>query len=250
MRSYLKIIFLFLSLICSAVTSTAQLFVSGTVYDFSKTNPVENVKVENLEGKFTLTDSIGRYRIPATEKDSLTFIYLDKPTQKFSVKDMADPSRFDISLGVTVRSKYRTLKEVIVFTRSYRQDSTENRQTYADVYNFRNPTIRTGISPDGAVGADINEIINLFRFKRNRQLKAFRSRLEKQEQEKFVNYRFNKNFVRRITQLEGARLDTFMVRFTPTYEFASMADEISFNRYILNASYLFKMDMLKNDIEK
>ena len=60
----------------------------------------------------------------------------------------------------------------------------------------------------------------------------------------------NKNFVKRITQLQGAELDTFMVRYSPSYEFASMADEITFNKYILNASYRFKIELLKQDAAK
>ena len=136
---------------------------------------------------------------------------------------------------------------MLIFARSYREDSMENRQNYADVYNYRNPTIRTSISPSGAVGADVNEIINMFRFKRNKRLRLFQSRLEQQEQDYFVSYRFNKNFVRRITQLQGAELDTFMVRYLPTYEFASTADEVTFNKYILNSSYAFKIELLKKE---
>ena len=142
LRSYLKIILLFLFFICTGDRLTAQVIISGTVYDSSKINPVENVKVESIGGKFTWTDSTGHYKIQVTEKDSLVFVYQNKPTQKFAVKDIADPSRFDISIRVKVKSKYSTLKEVIVFARSYREDSIENRQTYSDVYNFRNPTIR------------------------------------------------------------------------------------------------------------
>jgi len=41
-----------------------------------------------------------------------------------------------------------------------------------------------------------------------------------------------------------------MVRYLPTYEFASMADEVSFNRYILNASYRFKIELLKQQAPK
>jgi len=163
---------------------------------------------------------------------------------------MADPSAFDISLHVTVKSKYSTLKEVVLFARSYRQDSIENRQTYGDIYYFKKPTLTTSISPDGLVGADLDEIINMFRFKRNKRMKAFQARLQQQEQDKFVSYRFNKNFVRRITHIEGAQLDTFMVRYLPTYEFASTADDITFNKYILNASYEFKIELLKQDAEK
>ncbi len=228
----------------------AQFTVTGTVFDSSRRNYVENVRVESTSGKFTRTDSMGHYKIDVTEKDSLTFIYQNKPTQKFAVKDIASLTQFDISLGVNVKGGYRTLKEVIVFARSYREDSMENRQTYADVYNYRKPTIRTSISPGGAVGADVDEIINMFRFKRNKHLRLFQARLEQQEQDRFVTYRFNRNFVRRITGLQGTELDTFMVRYLPTYEFASMADEVTFNKYILNSSYAFKAELLKQQAPK
>ena len=229
---------------------SAQLTVTGTVFDSSKRNYVENVKVESTSGKFTRTDSMGLYKIQVTEKDSLTFIYQNKPTQKFAVTAIADLTRFDISLAVHVKGGYSTLKEVIIFARSYQEDSMENRQVYGDAYNYRKPTIRTSVSPSGVVGADVNEIINMFRFKRNKQLKAFQARLEQQEQDKFVSYRFNKNFVRRITQLQGAELDSFMIRYIPSYEFASMADEVTFNKYILNASYAFKIELLRQDAKK
>lgn len=250
MQLSLKIFLLGLCLVCTAVPLSAQLAVTGTVFDSSKRNYVEDVRVESSAGIFTLTDSLGRYKIVVTENDSLSFIYKNKPTHKFAVKDIPVLTQFDISLHVNVKGRYSTLKEVIVFARSYRQDSIENRQTYGDVYNYRKPTIRTSISPGGAVGADVNEIINIFRFRRNKQLRAFQARLEQQEQDKFVNYRFNKNFVRRITQLEGAELDSFMVRYTPTYEFASTADEVTFNKYILNASYAFKIELLKQQAAK
>lgn len=250
MRLFLKPFLLLLFFTCVANHLFAQLTVAGTVFDSSKRNYVENVRVETVSGKYTHTDSMGRYKIIVTEKDSLTFIYQNKPTQKFAVKDVADLTQFDISLRVNVKGGYRTLKEVIIFARSYKQDSLENRQLYGDIYNYRKPTIRTSVSPDGMVGADVNEIINIFRFKRNKHLKAFQARLEQQEQDKFVSYRFNKNFVRRITQLQGAELDTFMIRYLPTYEFASTADDVTFNKYILNSSYAFKIDMLKREEPK
>lgn len=244
MQLFLRIFFTLFCFIGFTDQLFAQLTVTGTVFDSSKRSYVEQVRVESTSGKFTQTDSMGRYKIPVTEKDSITFIYLNKPTQKFVVKDIPNLTQFDISLGVNVKGGYRTLKEVVVFARSYREDSMENRQVYADVYNYRKPTIRTSISPGGVAGADVDEIINMFRFKRNKQLKAFQNRLEQQEQDHFVSNRFNKNFVRRITQLKGAELDTFMVRYLPTYEFANTADDVSFNSYILNAASVFRKELL------
>jgi hypothetical protein len=245
LQLFLKIHLLLFFSIAISVQVQGQLVVSGTVVDSSKRNYVENVKVESTNGNITRTDSMGRYKIAVTEKDSLTFIYQNKPTQKFAVKDIASITQFDISLGVNVKGGYRMLKEVVVFARSYREDSMENRQTYADAYNFHKPTLKTSISPSGAVGADVDEIINMFRFKRNKHLKVFQARLEQQEQDHFVSYRFNKNFVRRITGLQGTELDSFMVQYLPTYEFASTSDEVTFNNYILNSSYAFKAQLLR-----
>ena len=187
-----------------------------------------------------ITDSLGHYSIITSKDDSLYFIYADKPTQKFSVRQISNVDQFDISLKVIVPSKYNVLKEVIVYSKSYQQDSLENRESYANVFGYSKPGLSTSIGPQGAVGADVNELINIFRFKRNKRLKSFRGRLEEQEQEKYITYRFNKINVRRVTQLSGAALDTFLVKYRPTYNFAAASNEIQFNQYILQAYYQFK----------
>ena len=224
----------------SAQSLHAQFTISGTVFDSSKINYVENVRVVSTGGMFAMSDSLGRYSVMVGENDSLTFYYNNKPTQKFAVKTIPDPSRFNISLRINVRGKYHVLNEVVVFSRSYKQDSLENRQTYADIYNYKKPGLSTSVVPGGGVGADVDELINIFRFKRNRRLRAFQQRLEMQEQEKYVDYRFNKIFVKRITGLEGVLLDTFLIWYKPSYEFARNSDEIVFNQYILNAFYQYQ----------
>lgn len=249
MQLFLKIFLLLFCFTCTADQLSAQLTVTGTVFDSSKGNYVKDVRVESTNGRFVITDSMGRYTILVSEKDSLTFVYNNKPTQKFVVKKIPNFQQFDISLHVHVKDGIKTLKEVVVFTKSHQQDSVENREMYANIYNFQKPTLRTSVSPGGVAGADVNEIINMFRFKRNRQIKAFQTRLEQQEQDNYVSFRFNKKFVGRITQLKGAELDTFMVIYLPTYEFASMADEVTFNRYILNSSYAFKIKKLQQEAE-
>ena len=250
MRFSFKIFLLTGFFLSAAHQLWAQLILSGTVYDSSKINLVEGVRVVSTGGLFDMTDSLGRYKIMVNEKDSVSFIYNNKPTQKFPVKTINDPNHFDIFLHVHVKGKYTTLKEVIVYGKSYRRDSLENRQLYAGIYDYRKPTLSSSISPDGVAGADVNEIINMFRFRRNKRLRAFQLRLEGQEQEKYVSYRFSKNQVRRITQLYGAQLDSFMIQYRPGYEFASTADELLFNQYILNASYRFKMNLLRQDAKK
>jgi len=250
LRLILKIILLLLCCTIEANTSDAQFILSGTVFDSSKVNFVPYVIVTNTKGNFTFTDSMGRYSLAVAENDSVTFTFRNKATQKFAVHTIADPSHFDISLRVNYKGKYSTLKEVVVFSKSYKEDSIENRETYAAIYNYQKPGLKSSISPSGTVGADVNELINIFRFKRNKRLKTFQIRLEEQEQEKYVNYRFNKILVKRLTQLEGEQLDKFMIKYRPNYEFTSNADELILTQYILNCSYKFKIELLQKDAPK
>lgn len=227
----------------------AQFLLGGTVYDSSKINMVEGVRVVSTGGLFTITDSMGNYHLKVSEKDSVYFVFRNKPTQRFSMKSVTDPNHFDISLRITVKGKYSTLKEVVVRSKSYRLDSIENRQTYADVFDYKKPGLSPSIQ-DGVAGADLDELINIFRFKRNKRLHKFQLRLEELEREKYVSYRFNKTLVSRVTQLKGDLLDTFMVRYRPNYEFVSMADQMAFNQWLLDSSYEFRVDMLKQEAKK
>lgn len=231
-------------------TTGAQIIVSGTVLDNSKVNFVEAAGVISTGGKIAVTDSLGKYTIQAAADDSLYFIYNNKPTQKFAVNKIPNTAQFDISLHITVKSRYSLLKEVVVYSKNYKQDSAENRESYGEVFNYKKQGIQTSLSPGGGVGLDANELINAFRFKRNKRLKAFQQRLEADEKDKYINYRFNKVFVKRITQLQSPALDSFLVWYRPTYEFTSMSSEIEFNQYILNASYHYKKTSARGEARK
>jgi hypothetical protein len=218
--------------------------------DKSKINRVENVRVVSTGGMIAITDSMGRYTIMVKPGDSLSFVYKNKPTQQFAVNTIPNPMQFDISIHINIESKYSVLKEVIVYSKSYKEDSLENRQTYANVFQYEKPGLSTSIGPGGSVGADVDELINIFRFKRNKRIKAFQQRLEEQEKEKYVTYRFNKITIGRITGLSGMALDSFLVWYRPSYEFTQTSNEIDFNQYILNASYQYRKIMPLGEAKK
>ncbi len=242
--------FPFLLLLITA-NVTAQLTISGTVYDSTKVTPVKDVFVKSTGGKITMTDSTGHYDISASNKDSLTFIYQNKPTARFAVKQIENQGSFDISLHIKVTEKFRTLKEVRVFTKNYKEDSIANREEYAKIFNYQRPGIKTSTSEySGSVGLDLDEFINIFRFKRNKRLKYMQGRLLEQEQESYVNFRFNKPLVKRVTHLEGANLDNFMKIYRPNFEFTQNSTTVNFYQYILNASYRFKKEMYIEDVKK
>lgn len=218
----------------------AQIKIKGTVYDKSKINIVENVKVLSTSGQFTYTDSIGNYEINAEFQDSLSFIHSGKATMQFAVNSIADKNHFDISLQLTIPSRNTYLKEVRVYSKSYKQDSAENRKEYEKIFNFQKPKIQSSLGADGMAGADLGEIFNMFKFRRNRSLKALQTIMIELEQDKYVNYKFSKSNVRRITGLEGNLLDTFLVRYRPTYYFIKDKSDLEFNEYILQQYYQYQ----------
>lgn len=204
-----------------------------------------DVLVKSGSGTQAKTDSTGHYEIVTSDKDSLTFIYNNKPTAKFAVKQIPNIAGFDISLHIRLTEKFKTMKEVRVYTKSFRQDSIENRQYYNKLFSYEKPGVSSSINPgSGGVGMDLDEFINIFRFRRNKQMKKMQDRLLEQEQENYIKYRFNKTAVKRITRLEGKELDNFMTLYRPSFEFTQMATTPEFYQYILTASYQFKKDLL------
>jgi len=214
----------------------AQYQVRGTVYDSSRRYTIESVTVMATNGTATATDSLGQYRINVGEKDSVWFSFLGKSTPKYPVLKMQDVMRFDIAL----RMKVDVMPEVRIRSRSYREDSIQNRKDYAKVFDYRRVNIEslTSTGPMGA-GIDVNELIRLFQFKKNRSMLRFQERLIEQEKEKFVLHRFNKGLVRKLTALDGEQLEQFMLLYRPTYEFTLSASEYNFQLYIKKAAESF-----------
>ena len=231
------ILLLFASVITTSAANAQTYQIRGIVYDSSRSYPMEAVSVLSTSGKGTITNAEGYYEIEVTERDSIWFSYLNKPTIKFPVLKIINPMQFDIALHVNVP----VLKEVKIRPRNYRLDSISNRIDYAKIFNYQKPKLKSTMSNYGAgVGFDLNEIINAFRFKRNRNLAAFQKRLLTQEQDKYIDFRFNKALVRRLTQLEGNELDSFMHVFRPSYLFTQLSGDYEFQQYIRESYARFK----------
>lgn len=227
MRKPFHILFLFIFLLFVSVKVAAQYKIKGVVYDSSRNYPLELVSVMSTSGVGTMTNNNGEYEIEVSEKDSIWFSYLNKPTMKFPVLKILNPFGFDISLKVSVP----VLNEVKIRPRDYKLDSIRNREDYARVFNYKKPGLSPSVTNMG-VGFDLNEIINIFKFRKNRSMLAFQKRLLMEEREKSVSHRFSKALVRRLTGLSGEQLDSFMIAYRPSYWFTLSAGDYEFQLYI------------------
>ncbi|RYZ29724.1 MAG: hypothetical protein EOO10_05325 [Chitinophagaceae bacterium] len=208
----------------------AQYKVKGHVLDSSRIFPIELVTVQSTGGKITATDTSGFYSIDVAEKDSIWFSYQGKPTPKYPVLKIADVTQFDIAL----RIKIDVMREVRIKTRNYKEDSVQNRRDYAKAFEFSRPSLGTMTSvTSSGVGFDVAEIIRLFQFRKNRNMEKFRERLEQEERDKFIDRRFSKGLVKRITGIQkDEELTDFMKKYRPTFEFTSGTSDYDFQFFI------------------
>jgi hypothetical protein len=215
--------------------------IHGTVYNMYRTKPLDAVSVVSTSGRGTTTDSNGNYIIMVQPEDSIYFSYLGRLTAKFPVRTMNYSAAFDVALHVDPTE----LKEVKVMPRNYHMDSLQNRKDYAKIFDFKKPGFKLSDGTTGVglgAGIDLDELINVFRFQRTHRLLAFQRRLVDEEQDKFIDHRFAPSVVLKITHLTGDELDSFMVRYRPSYEFCKRSNDYDFYDYIKLAFREYQKD--------
>ena len=207
-----------------------QVRITGTIFDITKYIPLEAVSILSNSGAGTISDSMGHYSIILNENDSIWFSYLNKPTPKYAVRSIPPGQHFDISLHVNAVE----LKEVRVMAPNYRLDSIRNREEYAKAFNFRKPGLSTSLNtaPGGGVGLDLDELIRSFQFRKNRRMLAFQSRLLQEEEERYIDSRFSRALIIRLTGLKGKALDDFVRHYRPTVEFIENSTDYELQHYI------------------
>jgi hypothetical protein len=215
----------------TAQTHVEQVMVRGTVYDITQKIPLSDVSVVSKFGAHTRTDSLGDYQIIVFETDSICFSYLSKGTAWFSVKAMNVPLSFDVALKVYAPD----LPPIYITKGSYREDSLRNRQDYAKIFNYRKPRISTTMNPEDAgagVGFDLDAIIDMFHFDYNKRQKGYQKFFEWEEQEKFIDHRFSKTLIKKLTDIKDEQMDDFIKQYRPTYEFMEGASDFELGLYI------------------
>lgn len=226
-------------------TNAQYITISGTVYDISGRRPLEAVAVISTSGKGVITDSLGKYRIQVSPKDSLWFSMIGKSTMKYPVDTISNTENFDVMIYV----RSFDLPEVKVRSNYYKFDSIQNRKDYAKIFDFKKPGLRlsnnNNFNPGGvSVGFDLDEIINMFRFKRNRSLQSLQQRLLQQEEDKYVDHRFSKAFVRKVTKLNSPELDDFMKEYRPDYALVQKMNDLELGYFIERSFETYKAEKM------
>lgn len=250
MRVFLFIIsiFIFLLPFGNCFSQQKQTFkggytITGTIYDISARRPLDQVAVLSTGGLHSYSDSTGKYSIEVHKGDSIYFQILNKSTLKYPVDTIKDPTTFNIMIYI----KAADLPGVLVRSSNYLLDSLANRREYEKYFNYRKPSLRIVSTPSAipgslTVGLDLDNIIDMFRVKRNRSLAELQKHLLDEEQNKYIDHRFSKLLVSRITGLKDKRLNDFMIMYRPSYYMLQSYNDLELSYYINQCYRIYKVN--------
>lgn len=224
---------------------------AGTVYDYFSKRPLDAVTISTSAGFYAISDSVGKFSVPVSKTDTVWFSFLSKKTKGYPVDTISNLYNFEIALYVDAA----WLPAVKVKNSNYKLDSLQNRQEYAKVFNFRKPKINvSSISPSSYVpgsvtaGLDLDEFINMFRFRRTRMMLSMQERLIEQERDKYINHRYTKYLVQKLTNLRSPDLDSFIRISKPSYELLVTMNDIELGYYIEQIYKLYKNNRADTDL--
>ncbi|MDE1192386.1 MAG: hypothetical protein PW786_09640 [Arachidicoccus sp.] len=200
--------------------------IQGSVFGNLYRAPVPNVEVYSKSGNITKTNQNGEYAIPVnSKKDSIWFRFLNKDTKKFSVDTIHNPKDFEVRIYLPDYYKFdNELPTVRVTTKDYYKDSLKLREDYAKIFNRQTPWkslgegIGTSNAGNGGIGIDLDAIIGLFRFGYNHRQELYQKFALQVEEDRYIDHRFNKAFVEKITGLEDDKeKKEYMLKYRPKY---------------------------------
>lgn len=229
-----------LPLIISCVSSKAQL-VSGKVVDWVTRQPIGGVMlVSSIDRRNTNDEGVFEIKTSGPA-DTVKFVALGYKHYILPVKQaMADGNI------VSLQRISIVLNEVnITAGRNRRQDSLYNRLAFAPVFNYRKPTITDVFVPPPQnvpfawVNIDLLQVLGYFTRNSNTTTRLQRTLL-KDEQASYIQSRYNKNMINRITNLQGDSLQVFADKYFPKAEWLRQATDYELIQYIKTKAAEFR----------
>jgi hypothetical protein len=221
-------------------TALSQTIIRGTVYSRIEGIPVQGVSVLAISGVGTSTDSLGHFSIHVNSRDSIYFSWQGKSTDHFAVSGINSNEPFNLNLDEANVSSLPALQ--VSGERDYRMDSVSNRSQYQSVFGYetksgmqeKNLNQAGGLGP----GWDLNK---RFSPSADNHTEALQQKPLENEQDAYVNHKFSRALVKKITGLESPALESFMKAFRPRYdELRRFETDYEYYQWISDMAKVFK----------
>ena len=227
-KTLFKTAILGLSLCGLSFSAYSQTLIKGEIIDKSNQEYVENANIQNIYtrvGMSTLED--GKFRIEVKTGQLIEISKIGYQTLRIRIQDEKTPSFYKLELD----RRSRILKVVDIRGRSlnYVKDSIRFRETYNVV-----------VSQARKGDVDMRSMPLAMLSKKQREIWAFQEMYDRWEEEKYVDFVFNKALVNKITYLKKEELERFMRLYRPSAQFVRQATEYEYLEYIKSSYYRYK----------
>lgn len=219
MRTGLFFCFLLTALKCFSEDAT----VAGLVFDKDSRDRIASVNVRNITtGKSIYNNLKGEFKIGAKEGDLLIFSRFDYHPDTIKVETNAPLA---IYMGrVAIQLNEVTIHDTLM---SPEQRLQATRLDFTKIYGSLAYNDFLSSSPGGGAGLSIDALWNSLS-RSGRNAAHLRELIESDYRQNEIDYRFNRNFVGKVTGLKDERLTEFMFRYRPGYYTTKNATEYEF----------------------
>ncbi|MEZ5046808.1 MAG: carboxypeptidase-like regulatory domain-containing protein [Chitinophagaceae bacterium] len=206
----------------------AQSIIHGVLIDRQNDSTIAHANCRNINTlKGMTTTSDGTFTLEVKKNDLIEISKVGYTTIRIRIQNPNEPSYYKLIL----EKAPIYLKEVDIKGKplDFKSDSIRYRQTYDIV-----------LRKERKEDIDFKNMPLAMLSKKNRQEWAFQEMFEQLEQEKYIDFVFNKKLIQRITYLEGKELQRFQDMFRPSYEFIRNSSDYEFLSYIKYCYSIFK----------
>lgn len=199
----------------------------GQVLDLDTKRALREVSIDNIyTGLSFLSDSEGKFIVPASKGQLLEFKKIGYKTVRVRIPDGYVPSYFKIIIekGLAEVPPYNPLA-----AHDYRSDSIYFHNLYKHELEF--PKM-----------SDLDKIQHPFSAlsKRSQEIWSFQKDFDENQQEKYIDYTFNPQLVSSLTGLTGDSLNFYMRRYRPSYQQLRSMNEYNFFNYIKRTVFRYR----------
>jgi len=212
------------------VTHVAQQVLTGKIKRRSTSEVLPSVSVINRSQKRTnISDQGGNYRIPARPGDTIVFTSAGYQPDTAFVSAWMFQEKDGYLVAMTPNLVELPAVQVDDAD-NYRKDSTKRKEEYAWVYPTHRRRLIGSETPEHGFGIIVSPVD--YFSARETQRRRLRRRLRQEEIDYYIDFRYPRAYVARITGLTGDSLQTFMSRYRPTYKFCRNASNEDILLYI------------------
>lgn len=227
--------FLLLSLLVLASARAQQL--GGRISKKESSEIIQGANISNLtQKKRNVSDMGGNYLIAAAPGDTIVFSSAGYKPDTIIVRVSILSSDYDVSLAPNIT---RLQNVTVTDYDKYQADSIERRNNYATLLDKKHPVkLMNEKRPGDAPGFNFSPIG--YFSKGEKEKRRLKERIEKQEEDFFIDYKFPASRVSQLTGLKGDSLRIFMYRYRPTYKFCREASSQDILMYVNEKMKKFK----------